>query len=245
MPSIVIFLIRFVFGAIIGSFLNVVGLRYRSGLTLGGRSACASCARTLKWYELVPIWSYFALRGRCSTCKVRISWLYPGMEILTGLIFATVLPGYWPAFAIYVVIFIYDLRHKIIPDSLVYASIGYALVVRLLFFHSSLADWLAGPVLFALFALGWLLSRGRALGFGDAKLALSIGLLLGASMGLSAIVLSFWIGTAITLPVMFFSMFFSQKKLTMKSEIPFAPFIILGAWGSLLFHLDLFHLTSF
>ena len=85
------------------------------------------------------------------------------------------------------------------------------------------------------------------MGFGDAKLGLSIGLLLGARTGFSAIVLAFWIGAGIMLLIMLFSRFFGLfnrgKKLTMKSEIPFAPFMLLGAWISLIYELNLLHLV--
>jgi len=84
------------------------------------------------------------------------------------------------------------------------------------------------------------------MGLGDGKLALSGGLLLGFSQGLSAITLAFWIGAAVSLLLMlFFRLFNEKERLTMKSEIPFAPFIILGVWISLIFHLDLFHVFAF
>lgn len=232
--------ILFIFGAIIGSFLNVVGLRYRAR-SLGGRSSCVVCAKQLTWWELVPILSFFLLRGKCSVCRAKISWQYPLVEIFSGLVFATLPIWSWPVFVIYIVILIYDFNHKIIPNELVYISIVLALLIRLFIVHYSLFDFLIGPVLFVLFGLGWLISRGRAMGLGDAKLSLSVGLLLGASVGISAIVLAFWLGTLVTLPLMLFS----SKGLTMKSEIPFAPFIIIGAWVSLLFNLDLFHVLSF
>lgn len=143
-------------------------------------------------------------------------------------------------FSIYTVILIYDIRHKIIPDLLVYLAIGLSLLVPLFLIPYSLIDWLTGPILFTAFGLIWLVSRGRALGFGDAKLVLSIGLLLGAPQGFSAITLAFWIGTAVTLPIMLFS----RKGITMKSEIPFAPFLIIGAWVSVFFGFDLFHVQS-
>lgn len=233
-------LFLFILGSIVGSFLNVAGLRYRSGLSLGGRSSCASCMRTLKWWELVPVLSFLTLRGRCRSCKTRISWLYLWVEIFTGIVFATLPPIFWPVFCIYIVILIYDLRHKIIPDGLVYAAIALSLLLRISI-GGTLLDWLVGPALFGIFALGWLVSKGRALGFGDAKLLLSVGLLLGGPFGLSAIILAFWIGTVATLPLVLFG----RKSFTMKSEIPFAPFIILGAWASLALHLDLFHVFSF
>ncbi len=238
----------FILGLIVGSFLNVVGLRFRSGLTLGGRSFCPTCGKKLSPLELVPVLSYLFLRGRCSVCKAHISYQYPLIELWTGVVFASLYFVFGltiqyllliAVFCIYTVILIYDLRHKIIPDSLVYLSIVISLVYRFLA-HGTFVDWLMGPILFSAFGLIWLISRGRALGFGDAKLALSIGLLLGGPEGLSAIALAFWIGTLVTVPLMLFS----RKGITMKSEIPFAPFMIFGAWVSVIFGFDLFHVQT-
>ncbi len=241
--------ILFVFGAIIGSFLNVVALRLNTGLTLRGRSACATCGETLRWWELVPILSYVFLRGRCVRCHSAVSPQYPLVELGTALIFITVPYFYIPVFCLYIVITVYDLRHKIIPDSLVYASILLGLIVPLFIVHYSLFDWLAGPILFTAFAGLWLFTKGRAIGFGDAKLALSIGLLLGAAGGYSAIILAFWIGAAFGVSMILFRqlspLLRNSKKITMKTEIPFAPFLILGAWLALILNLDLLHVSLF
>ncbi|MBX4181429.1 prepilin peptidase [Candidatus Parcubacteria bacterium] len=243
--------ILLVFGAIIGSFLNVVGLRFNSGLSLGGRSFCPHCGKHLKWYELVPVLSFFVLKGKCFKCQSKISWQYPLIEILTALIFLSIYNLQYTiynkiflilAFCIYIVVLIYDLRHKIIPDRLVYSLIILSIVYRLLF-GGTLLDWLAGPILFVFFGLVWLISRGRAMGFGDAKLVLSIGLLLGAAHGFSAIILGFWIGAGFGLLLIL--LLRGSKKITMKSEIPFGPFLILGAWLALIFNLDLLHVLSF
>ncbi|MDP2651046.1 MAG: prepilin peptidase [bacterium] len=232
--------ILFVFGAIVGSFLNVVGSRWGSGLGFVGRSFCDSCHRKLKWWELVPLVSFFALRGRCSGCKTRISRQHLAVEVLTGLIFATVPIYYLPIFCIYIIISIYDLRHKVIPDSLVYSAIILSLVVPLFIVNYSLLDWLAGPIIFIFFASIWFISRGRAIGFGDAKLGLSVGILLGAAQGFSAVVLTFWIGTAGVL----IYMLLSRKKLTMKSEVPLGPFLVVGAWLSLIYDLNLLQIPQ-
>ena len=241
--------ILFVFGLLIGSFLNVLGLRWGSSKGFGGRSFCVSCEKSLHWYELIPVISFVGLRGKCSRCKSKISWQYPLVELWTALIFATVPLLTIPVFCIYVVITIYDIRHKIIPENLVYSAIILSFVYRL-FIGGALVDWLAGPIFFAFFALLWLLSRGRAMGFGDAKLGLSIGLLLGAPFGLSAFALAFWIGAAVSLLMMLFSklglsLFKRAKGLTMKSEIPFAPFLVLGAWLAFVFQFDLLHVKDF
>ena len=249
-----IYIVLFVLGAVVGSFLNVVGLRWGSGRTLLGRSSCPSCGKVLEWYELIPLFSFFILRGRCLNCGGKISWQYPIVELWTGLVFATVPYIFIPVFCIYIVITIYDLKHKIIPDSLVYSAILLSVVSRWLSVGSTL-DWLSGPILFLFFGLIWLLSRGRAMGFGDAKLGLSVGLLLGATQGFSAIILAFWIGAAGSLAYLFWDKAGlpagkagfpkNAKKLTMKSEIPFAPFIVVGAWMSLVFNLNLFHVDLF
>lgn len=252
-------LILFFLGLIVGSFLNVLGLRWNSGLSIGGRSFCVSCHKKLNWWELVPIISFIGLNGKCSGCKSKISWQYPVVEILTGLIFATIFNFQFSilqnflvlvVFCIYIVIAIYDLRHKIIPDNLSYSAIILAVICRLFIAHGSLLDWFVGPILFGFFALIWLISRGRAMGFGDAKLSLSIGLLLGAVNGFSALVLAFVIGSVVSLAYMamiklFNPLFKGTKKLTMKSEIPFAPFLILGAWMALIYNLDLLHVLYF
>lgn len=267
-------LLIFIFGAVVGSFLNVVALRY-GVQSISGRSKCFSCGKKLSWYELIPILSFVFQGGRCRGCKARISIQYPAIEILTGLIFLTLYlkfdfttylayrqVGYLllaTVFSIYIVILIYDLRHKIIPDQLVYTAIFLSLgfgIYRFVWDLPALLsggggfgiwDFVAAGIIFLFFALIWLFSGGRAMGFGDAKLGLSVGLLLGATQGFSAIILAFWLGAGITLLYMglsrIFGLFKGAKKLTMKSEIPFAPFIILGAWLSLIYDLNLLNIT--
>lgn len=259
----------FVFGTIIGSFLNVAGLRWdesdvSSGLKVGGRSKCPSCHNELKWFELIPVLSFILQRGKCRHCQASVSWQYPLVEIFTGIVFVSLyhVYGYTPylilpttIFCIYIVILIHDFHHKIIPNPLVYSAIVLSLLhflftpsgVEGLLTPYSLIDLLAGPVIFAFFASIWLLSRGRAMGFGDAKLGLSVGLLLGAAQGFSATVLSFWIGSVAVLLYMLFRASFHKgdKRLTMKSEVPFAPFIIMGAWVSLTFNIGIFNVLLF
>ncbi len=238
--------ILFVLGAVVGSFLNVVALRW-DRKNFGGRSLCPYCSRTLRWFELIPILSFLIQGGQCRTCRHKISFRYLLVELWTGLIFATVPYLLLPVFCLYVVITLYDLKYKIIPDELIYTSILLSVVSRWLLTGSAL-DWLAGPILFSFFGLIWLLSRGTAMGFGDAKLALSVGLLLGASQAFSAIVIAFWIGAFGSLAYLFLAkvgFLKNTKELTMKSEVPFAPFIVVGAWLSLILHLNLLYVAVF
>src|SRR3989344_8584045 len=136
--------ILFVLGTGIGSFLNVLALRYPK-LPLA-RSACPKCGTRLRWFELIPIISFLALGGRCRSCKVRISWQYPLVEIWTGLVFVTVPLIFIPVFCLYIAISIYDWHHKIIPDLFVYSAILLSVVG---------GGWLAGLVLFLFFASVW------------------------------------------------------------------------------------------
>lgn len=268
----------FVFGAIIGSFLNVVILRYNTGFALSGRSGCLSCGKQLEWYELIPVVSFIFLRGKCRSCESSISWQYPLVEAGTGALFAftflsffnaltvsniSIVAFYLFVISLLVVITVYDIRHTIIPDGLVYAFIAVSFV-KLFFTYSlyelthfpHILDLFAGPLLFLPFFLLWFVSRGRWMGFGDAKLALGIGFLLGIEGGISAIILAFWIGAVVSLvyillgriaesaPVKKYALFLHLKHLTIKSEIPFAPYLILGTLLVLFFNIDVFHLES-
>ena len=251
MPTYFIFIPVFILGTIIGSFLNVVIYRFNTGRSVStGRSICMSCNKTLRWFELVPVLSYVMQSGRCRRCCSIISYQYPLVELSTGIIFGLlslhfrnllllsqslyvcVLVVYMFIFSLLIVITGYDIKHKIIPDVLVYT---YALVSFLsiyvnssgvgnLFIHPSWLDVASGFILALPFALIWLISRGRAMGLGDAKLILGIGFMLGLSRGVSAVMLSFWIGSVVGI----IALLLHHKKISMKTEIPFAPFLVIG-----------------
>ena len=262
----------FVFGVIVGSFLNVVALRYNTGRAPTGRSACFSCGKKLSAAELIPVLSYLFLRGRCSKCKSTISIQYPLVEFVTGLLFvfmywyqsqSLILLGYYLLVScLLVVITVYDIRHMIIPDGLVFAFIFLGLA-RLVY-ETPLASlvhtpeiWnlLAGPLLFLPFWALWYFSKGTWMGFGDAKLAWGIGWTLGLVGGASAIILGFWIGAGASLLVMACSKILAMPSvrkvctyvhlptLGFKSAIPFAPYLIVGMFVALFTHADLLSLT--
>mgnify|MGYP001584884305 CR=1 FL=1 len=261
MPSISIFL----FGAAIGSFLNVVILRLNTGQPIiSSRSKCFSCAKKLRWYELLPIASFVLLRGKCSACKTKISWQYPMVETITGLIFLQIFNfqfSIFNEFSFYfllstfyflivfsslIIIAVYDYRHQIIPNLFVWIFNFLAFfnlffdfdnldLFRISDFGFRILNWnnlSAGFILFAFFALLWGISRGRWMGFGDAKLALGIGWLLGMSKGIAAVTLAFWLGAIVGVALLYFS----KHKYGLKSSIAFGPFMILGTaisffWG--------------
>mgnify|MGYP001570046706 FL=1 len=127
-----------------------------------------------------------------------------------------------------VVISAYDIRHKVIPDIPAYAFIALSALsvfgFREVAGSFSLPHLLAGLGLALFPATLWLISRGRWIGLGDAKVLLGIGFLLGPSLGVSSLVYAFWIGALFSL----FLLSMRGKEFTMKSEIPFGPFIVLG-----------------
>jgi len=247
----VIYFFVFLLGACVGSFLNVVIARMNTSLTLRGRSFCFSCGYKLSWHELIPLASFAVLRGKCRVCKSKISWQYPAVETLTGIVFALAfwkvlgftfavasvleLLYVWLTASLLIVILAYDLKHKIIPDDYAYgfAALAFArLGVEYALFPGIIPpnwhDYLAGPILAAPLAALWLVSRGRWIGLGDAKLMLGIGWFLGLLSGIDAMILAFWIGAVLGIVLIIISKVGKKYGWTLKSEIPFAPFLILG-----------------
>ena len=247
----------------------MVIFRFNTSRTLGGRSGCMVCQKQLVWYELFPVFSYLALLGRCKGCKTKISIQYPVVELITGLLFAflflkfqdvffldtisfSIVYAYYASiFSLLIVVATYDLKHKIIPDilSIFLAGItflglffinGSGLEGQASFgFHiPSLLDFLSGFFISVPFALMWLISRGKWMGLGDAKLAVGLGWLLGISNLFSGVVLSFWTGALVGIILMIFS-----KKHSIKSEIPFAPFLVLGTILAFFLQLQLFAIS--
>jgi leader peptidase (prepilin peptidase) / N-methyltransferase len=253
----------FIFGLIIGSFLNVVILRINTGRSIvKGRSKCAVCSRELAWYELVPVFSFLALGGKCGNCKNQISFQYIFVELATAITFVvaytkTVIamnftPVSWFVFAfalavasLLIVIFVYDYKHKIIPDKVVYPFILLGVVAVVFRFFTDETYFVAKALLESIavalpFFLFWFISRGRFMGFGDVKLALGMGLLLGVKLGFAAILLSFWIGGIVGLFLIALS-----KKYKLDSQIPFAPFMIIAMFIVGFWHLNLGALFPF
>lgn len=264
---ILLFILIFLFGNIIGSFLNVVIYRLNSGKTLGGRSICMSCAKKLNWYELIPVFSFLIQKGKCRSCASRISEQYPIVEILTGIVFVILTNHFSPIldissikfiallvffvfiFSILIVISFYDIKHKIIPNKLSYTFIILSFISMFIntqytntnILHTpNIYTLLAGPIFAVCFSFVWAISKGKFIGFGDAKLVLGIGWMLGLQIGIASIVLSFWIGAIFGILMMISS----KKRIGMKTEIPFAPFLVIGTFIAFVFNLDFMSLAQ-
>lgn len=244
------YLIVFIFGTFIGSFLNVLILRHNTGKTLLGRSGCMSCRKQLDWTELVPIFSFLFQGGRCRRCRSRVSRQYPLVELATGALFllAFLISETIPEvlfnsllFSILLIITVYDVKHKIIPDRYVWMFIALAFASLFVNFSissfviPSFVELISGVVVAMPLLLLWFMSRGMWIGFGDSKIALGMGTFLGIQEGLVALMYAFWIGALYGVSVIViqklhtvFRLNKGRGTLTMKSEVPFAPFLILG-----------------
>lgn len=252
-------ILTFIFGTIMGSFLNVVAFRLHTGRGLQGRSMCDSCGYTLAWFDLVPVASFMALGGRCRKCSTKLSYEYPTVEVITGFIFASfmikglALYGLTYAGGVFffiqgllwsllIVILIYDFKHMIIPERIVWVFISLAFLFSFVSFQNSevvfalpkMWDLFAGPLLSLPFLLIWFFSKGRAFGFGDVKLSLGLGWMLGLSQSIGMFFLAFWIGGIVSVILMLYQ----PKRFGRKTQVPFAPFLIVATFFVSLFSLS-------
>lgn len=276
----------FLFGAAVGSFLNVVVLRL--GVSpISGRSRCPHCGKTLEWFELIPLISFFLQKGRCRACGARLSLQYPLVEFLSGAMFLLViwrlvwdspvgisaevfLAGavlwIWPLVVLWwyygsvlLAISVYDVRHYIIPDALLLPAIavgavgaaylkGLELAQPALFpatgivFSGADAAILGGvpfgavgsAIAGVLTAAGFLgalhlFSAGRAMGLGDVKLGVFMGLALGWPDTLVALFIAFVVGMLWGLTAMV------AGKRSLRGYLPFGPFLAFGVVAAMLF----------
>jgi len=283
-------IIVFIFGLIVGSFLNCV--IYRMGISEGkprkksvsflrGRSFCPHCKHILSWRDLIPLFSFIWLKGKCRYCHKKISIQYPLVEIATAILFVLVWNYEFDSSAVilnavkdpvaflftmgflaslgmtiflfaiasfFILIFVYDLKHFLIPDKIVFPAIAVVFLYQLFrildFEHcdlfgicnfgfgafSSLLNPLASAVGATAFFLAiFLISKGKWIGFGDVKLGFLLGLFLGFPKIAVALFISYFIGAIMGVGIIFW------RKGTMKTEVPFGPFLIFGTFVALFF----------
>ena len=269
LPTSFIVTFAFVFGVIIGSFLNVYIYRFHTGKSLLGNSHCLSCGTRLRFFELFPLFSYLFLRGRCRTCHSYIPSRYFWVELLTAGLFVAVVLTAANLFSfilllivvsVLVVIAVYDLYHMIIPDELTLAllvlMLGNQLYELVLGMSLTVFAWnICAALLASLFLLLlWRFSEGKWIGFGDVKLIIPLALGVGYASVFSLVVLAFWIGAAIGLVILAVQKLksrgqphlrFLPSRLTMKSAVPFAPFLILSYLAIVFFGIDVISLLSY
>lgn len=246
--DIAIGVVIFVFGTIIGSFLNVCILRLPDSRSIvSGASACPSCGARLTPVDLVPIISYLALRGKCRRCKARISPLYPAVEALTGAMylllylrfgFAWQLLVYMALVGLLIVISAIDFKTMEIPNGLIIAGfVVGAIQLIVTVFTGIFGNWtsyviglFAGglPLLLIALIAGILLKR-EAMGGGDVKLMAFCGFIIGWKLVIPAYLIGIIAGAVISVILMALG----RKKRG--DEIPFGPFLSLGVVLSVFF----------
>ncbi|MBC7429267.1 MAG: prepilin peptidase [Bacteriovorax sp.] len=225
------------FGIIVGSFLNALIYRLPRGINVAfPRSSCTECKKIITWYENIPVLSFIFLRGKCSGCGTKISWQYPLIEIICGAFALAVAPQdlqpgnllnfffYFSVFCAFLIHFVVDLKHQILPDSInIYLAAIFLLVGMT---TTSWTHWLIGGALGLGFPLlvSWIfyLLKGQiGLGGGDIKLYGALGLYLGPIGVMQNIFLSCFLGALFGITLIL------TKIIKRDNPIAFGPFIII------------------
>lgn len=230
-------LLIFIYGLLIGSFLNVLIYRMPRDESIAfPGSHCPVCDHKLSWYDNIPLFSYLSLKGKCRYCNTRISFQYPLIEFLNAIIYILLYIrfSFTPLFIFYalvssvlIAIAIIDLKELIIPDSLVISILVFSLIYKATnyFFYNEpplILDSLLGLLLAGGLFLAIVLLSGGGMGGGDVTLIGALGFVLGVKNILLVIFLSFLYGSIISIFLL------ATKLKTRKDPIPFGPFIILG-----------------
>ena len=218
-------------GLAVGSFLNVVAARVplkRS--VMRPASACPSCEQPITWYDIIPLVSYVALRGRCRSCGAAIGLRYPAVELATGLLVSGCVLAFgisaYAALAAFfcatlVAIAATDFEHRIVPNRIVVPAAALVLVARTALDPS--LEWTLAALGAAAFLLLAALAYPAGMGMGDVKLALLLGAMLGRSV---AVALMLGMIAALVPGIVLLARHGSAAR---KLKIPFAPFLALGA----------------
>ncbi|MBI4687137.1 MAG: prepilin peptidase [Nitrospirae bacterium] len=249
-----LYIIVFIFGAIIGSFLNVCIYRMPKGLSIvRPSSSCPSCGNPIRFYDNIPIISYLFLGGRCRRCGAMISLKYPAVELLNAVLYMTVFQRFgayfsWPVFVYFlfvsslIVITFIDFQYQIIPDSITLPGIIIGLALGstilpdpfnstgLLGLKASLTGVALGGGLFYLIAVvGTAVFKKEAMGGGDIKMMAMVGGILGWKGVLLTTFFGSLFGSIVGIAII------SIKGREWGSKIPFGPYLALGSLLSLFF----------
>ena len=240
--------VTFLFGIVVGSFLNVCIHRIPQELSVVlPASHCPSCQTSLRAVDNIPLLSYLALRGRCRYCNVNISWRYPLVEALNGFayVLAVLKFGLEPATLVYVlllstliVVTFIDLEHQIIPNEITFPGMPLGVIAAATVLPISWVDSLigllcgGGLLLFVVWISPYIFGR-EGMGMGDVKLLGMLGAFLGWKATLLTLLLGSFSGAAVGMTLI-------VTKLIKRSEpIPFGPFLALGAGLALFLGEDL------
>lgn len=206
-----------------------------------GRSKCTKCLEPVATIDLIPVISYFALRGRCRTCSAVIEWQYPVIEMTMGILFGLFyvrslmgfgLPAWVDAseyFAVFLrdatiasfllIIFVYDFRYSYILDRFSIPAMILAIFFNLLLGAPVVSMLTGGLIIGAFFAIQFLVSQGKWIGGGDIRLGMLMGFLLGLELGVVALFMSYVVGAFVGIALIL------AKKRKLDSQVPFGTFL--------------------
>ena len=196
-----------------------------------GRSECPKCLEQLNWYDLFPVLSYIFLKGKCRSCKKKISKIYPLTEIITASCFSLFYLVYKPTIGItdfyfllimtsFVVFIFFDYLYFLIPDKIVLPLIIITSLYNYFFRQPDFINLLLSALIMGgIFAIIHLSSKGEWVGFGDAKLIFLIGLVLGYPLGFLALIFSVWAAALVGIILMLL------RRANRKTALPFGSFL--------------------
>jgi len=244
------FIFAFIFGTIYGSFLNVLLWHLPEGKGIGGRSHCRSCHHQLAWYDLIPLVSFIILHGKCRYCHQRIHIRYPIVEMSTAIVLALFFAIRQPsvnleiimailALLVLVSLLFFDLLYLILPDALLLPTIVIFAIYDIVKTSSPFSYFLTALLSAVFFAILYLVSRGKNLGFGDVKLAFLIGLILGYPFGFLAIVGGVWLAAIVAIVLL------ALKRVGLKDAIPLGSFLTFSTIICIIFYHEILPLTTF
>lgn len=224
-------IIIFLLGLIIGSFLNVVALRIlKNEEFVRSTSHCESCNHRLYPWDLVPLFSFLFLKGKCRYCKEKLSLIYPAGELLTAISYTIMFHVYGFSiegliniiFITFIILStITDLRERIVPNSFIFIGFILVLFMRIIYNVNILNYLISSIFAFLFLLLIYFLSNGK-LGGADIKIYALIGLGIGIKNAVASLFLASMVGTLLSLPIII-------KKRSIKNiEMPFIPFITIG-----------------
>ncbi|HEY6507559.1 MAG TPA: prepilin peptidase [Vicinamibacterales bacterium] len=230
-------IVAFLFGLVVGSFLNVCIYRLpRHESVAWPSSRCTTCKRALSWYENVPVLSWAVLRGRCRTCQAPVSAVYPVIELTTGLLFGAAYAWYGPTplgivrmlfGCAMVVLFVIDLRHRILPNVITVPGtiIGLALSVFLPpgWMSSIIGVAVGGGMLWGIAETYYRVRGVEGLGMGDVKMLAMIGAFLGWQLVLVTLILASFGGALLGVGLI------ATKRGGMQAALPFGTFLAVAA----------------
>ena len=235
----------FIFGAVVGSFLNVCIFRMPAKISIiKPLSQCPHCHHPIRFYDNIPLISYIVLRGKCRDCGGKISWRYPLVELITAILslvlflkFGTTLIflTFFIFVSVLIVITFIDLDHQTIPDVLTLPGIPIffllaIFVVKISWHEALIGILIGGGVLFAIAFVYELITKREGMGGGDIKLLAMIGGFLGWKSLIFILLFSSFSGAIVGITAMII------KKQDMKYAVPFGPILSAAAvaylfWG--------------